>query len=196
MGLLTGGFAFSQSDYTKYEKENMEPFRVAYDFEYPAFPEREDGGSTSNISWTNPDPDGGPEKGEVEYKMDPGVHRLVNLHKEEWRNQGMADGFRVQLFAGSNLGTANKIKSDFNMEFEDHEAYLDWEQPTFRVRVGDFMTRPEAVIFCNELKLKFPGAFVVTDKVNRPELRKPKFDDMIENPDSLPVENRLPDGDY
>lgn len=181
-------------DYTKFENENMQPYRVAYEFDYPPFPEKEEG--TTNIvrDWNPSDTEEGPAKGEVEYKMEPDIYRLVNLHKAEMSEGGLIDGFRVQLFAGSNLGTANKIKSDFNIEYDEQEAYLDWDQPTFRVRVGNFLTRNEARIFCNELKSRFPGAFVVSEMVERPELRKPKFDEMIENPDSL-MENRLPDNE-
>lgn len=190
--LLLGSWLYSQSgDYTQFEKENMESYRVAYDFAYPEFPAKDSSITQPVVTWTPTDPEDETPKGTVAYKMDPGINRLIALHREMIGLESMMDGYRVQLFAGSNLGTANKIKSDFTLEYDDEEAYLDWEQPTFRVRVGDFLTKNEAIVFCNELKSKFPGAFVVKDRVKKPELRR-RFDPMITPGDSLDQKSPLP----
>ena len=188
--LFSGIWLFSQSGaYTNYENENMALFRTVYDFSYPTFPERDSASVSSSAFWTPSDSAINTEKGTVMYQMDPGINQLIYI---DTTYKPPTDGYRIQLFAGSDLGTANKIKSDFTFLY-DQEAYLDWEQPTFRVRVGNFLVKSDAVVFCNKLKRNFPGAFVVKDQVKKPELRRNRLESsLFIQTDSVETDTILP----
>jgi hypothetical protein len=49
-------------------------------------------------------------------------------------------------------------------------AYIIYQQPNFKIRVGDFRTRLEAMKFLKELQLKYATAFIVRDDVKLPSL--------------------------
>ncbi|MDI1335948.1 MAG: hypothetical protein PSU94_07155, partial [Lacunisphaera sp.] len=77
-------------------------------------------------------------------------------------------------YSGSKMEIANETKTDFLGSFRDSgmEVYKDWNPPHFWVRVGDFISRNEAMRQLANVKAVFPDAFVVADKINLPKYKK------------------------
>lgn len=90
-------------------------------------------------------------------------HILINKKKQT------IAGYRVQLFFGSNRTKAYDIRSDFLRIYSQTGAYVIYQQPNFKVRVGDFRTRLEAMKFLKEVQPLFETAFIVKDEVKLPE---------------------------
>ena len=47
-------------------------------------------------------------------------------------------GYRIQIFFGSDRRAANEARTKFLQLYPETEAYLVYQQPNFKVRVGDF----------------------------------------------------------
>lgn len=62
------------------------------------------------------------------------------------------------------------MRSDFLQEYPEMGAYVIYQQPNFKVRVGDFKTRIEAAKFLTEMQTRFAMAFIVPDEVKLPEI--------------------------
>ncbi len=77
-------------------------------------------------------------------------------------------GYRVQIFFGDNREEANAIKSDFLRIHPNMGAYMVYQQPNFKIRVGDFKTRMSAMELLSEVQTRFPMAFIVKDFVKLP----------------------------
>lgn len=152
--------------YSRYENENLAPYRVTIPFEYPVVE-----GFTINMQVRDELPMAG---GDDPIKMDmpAELNEILIRAKEQGANAAL-EGFRVQLYSGGDLEEANKVRADFLELYPGFNAYRLWIQPTFRVRAGDFPTRNEAMMFMNEIRKDFPGAFVVPDRIERPKVRKP-----------------------
>ena len=52
-------------------------------------------------------------------------------------------GYRVQIFLSSNLENAQKIVEEAHGVFSE-QAYLEYDAPYYKVRIGDCLTRREA----------------------------------------------------
>jgi hypothetical protein len=50
------------------------------------------------------------------------------------------------------------------------EVYLIYQQPYFKVRVGDYRTKLEAEAVYRQLLHEFDKLFIVPDKINLPKL--------------------------
>lgn len=75
-------------------------------------------------------------------------------------------GFRVQIFASSTEGNANRIAGDARPSF-DETIYVEHIAPYYKVRVGDFLTRGEADMVKNKAQqIGFRGAFVVETMIS------------------------------
>jgi cell division protein FtsN len=75
-------------------------------------------------------------------------------------------GFRVQVFQSTNIEQANQVKNDISLLLGDEEIYMHYDPPYYKVRVGDFSTRPDATKMVNLLAEKgYKDAWVVPDRV-------------------------------
>jgi len=108
----------------------------------------------------------------VTFTQNEKVKTLLNKYIEEKRLKPVTDGYRVQLHFGNDRDKAREVKAKFLSAYQNISAYESYQQPNFRVRVGDFRTRLEALKFLKEIKAEFPSSFVVTDEIKFPDLGK------------------------
>lgn len=80
-------------------------------------------------------------------------------------------GYRVQVYYGSNRAKANEIRTEFLKNSNGISAYLIYQQPNFKVRLGDFKTRLQAQELLDKSVINYPGAFIVRDEVKLPEIK-------------------------
>jgi hypothetical protein len=75
----------------------------------------------------------------------------------------------VQVFLGDRR-TAEETKRTFLQKYPDTPAYLSWLAPNFRLRVGDLRTRLEAERLLRDMKVIYPGSYIVTDDIEMPRV--------------------------
>lgn len=106
---------------------------------------------------------------EREVKLDS----LVMRHSRANKQKDGSDGFRVQLFSGSGTEArqqANNLRIEFMANNPDIPAYLIYQAPNFKVRVGDCRTELEATRLQRQLAYSYPGGFVSRDLIKFPRL--------------------------
>lgn len=110
-------------------------------------------------------------KGKVEVVKDPRVDTLIARRAELNKAVGadLVNGYRVQIFTGPNRKDAYSIQSKFQEEFPDIRTYVIYNEPNFKVRVGDFKNRMDAEKLQDDLKKWFTGMFIITEKINPPK---------------------------
>lgn len=79
------------------------------------------------------------------------------------------NGFRVQIFTGENRKDAYNAQAKFLEQFPDVKSYIIYNEPNFKVRVGDFRTRLDAEKLQNDLKKLFTGMFIIQEKITPPK---------------------------
>ncbi|MFP4041249.1 MAG: SPOR domain-containing protein, partial [Bacteroidales bacterium] len=62
------------------------------------------------------------------------------------------------------------IRTEFYEQFPDIPIYREYDSPYFKIYVGDFRTKIEAIKSLKKIQKHFPSAFVVPDTINYPEL--------------------------
>ena len=105
------------------------------------------------------------QQGGVTIVHDSGVGKVLRLYKEFATEKRAVSGFRVQLASNSNRNYVMDLKSKFTQEYPEINAYVVYQQPQLKLRVGDFTSRTEATKFMEEVRGSFPNAFIVPDKV-------------------------------
>ncbi len=80
-------------------------------------------------------------------------------------------GYRIQIYFGGNRPKASETKLDFNGRYPDIPAYITYQQPNFKVRIGDYKSRFEAQKFLKEIEGMYPTSFIVPDDVKLPPLK-------------------------
>lgn len=87
---------------------------------------------------------------------------------------GKVRGFRVQIYNGNDRKKANQAKLDFMKANPGVRSYLVYNNPQFRVRVGDFKGRSDAALLQKKLSLTFNPCMIVPDVINYATPRKSK----------------------
>jgi len=74
-------------------------------------------------------------------------------------------GFRVQIFLGPSRSAAYAEQARFQQLFKEIDTYIMYEEPNYRVKVGDFRSRSEAQALMRALSKDF-NVFLFTEQVN------------------------------
>ncbi|WP_310685435.1 SPOR domain-containing protein [Aliifodinibius sp. S!AR15-10] len=87
-------------------------------------------------------------------------------------NRDPFQGFRIQLISTRNVSMADSVAKSFRIWSDTTitgftpETYTTFQQPHYRVHVGDFNNRQRAIEFSQLVKRKYPDAWVVHDRIN------------------------------
>lgn len=100
------------------------------------------------------------QKGQIKIEQDQKINTLLDAYKSLNEN---ADYFRIQVGFGS-FDKAQKIKAEVEIDFPDLPSKIDFDSPTYRVRVGQFKNRLDAERKYNEVRQKYPDAMLLKPK--------------------------------
>lgn len=117
--------------------------------------------------------------GQLNIIQDPALDTLMRryilkYHNLEEKNgyPGM-EGFRIQIYSSSNRNAreeSGKARADFISKFPDIVSYPLFAEPGYyKIRVGDFRTKTEAIKLYQMISKAFPDAYIVPDIINFPD---------------------------
>lgn len=109
----------------------------------------------------------------LDVQQDPRIDTLLNNHIEMNKRKGGTDGFRLEIFFSSGANArpeATKVRTDFLRIFPDVPAYMSFQSPNFKIRIGDCRTKTEALRLKEKIKKNYPNAFIVPDFIQFPKL--------------------------
>ncbi len=103
------------------------------------------------------------------------IKMLLDAHYLLMQNQQGITGFRVQIFMDSGSQArlrTQRARADFERKYPDNKAYITYDEPNFKLRVGDFRTRLEARRFMEQISEDYPpeSVYIVIDTINFPDL--------------------------
>ncbi len=81
-------------------------------------------------------------------------------------------GFRIQVINTNDRKAAIDAKTRVYQLYPELKAYIQYQSPYFRLKVGNFKTRQEAEEYLSSMSGDFPGnIFIVRDVIEvRPEI--------------------------
>ncbi len=105
------------------------------------------------------------QMGKIDIEVDPAISALIHRHVESNVSIRKVDGFRVQIKSSSDRDEVMKTKADLLKSYPNIKTYLSYQQPYFKLRIGDFTSQAEAYKAMKEVNDQFKGIFVVPDQV-------------------------------
>jgi hypothetical protein len=113
-----------------------------------------------------------PEQGTVKISQENAIRNLVNLHIQQQGRLNGIRGYRIAIYRGSGQ-EANKqsdqVRALFISRHEEVKSYKKFELPFFKVYVGDFRTKSEALRFLKKIEPEYPDAFIREDIISFPD---------------------------
>jgi hypothetical protein len=102
--------------------------------------------------------------------MDSSIDEVIAQYIQFNNSSQGVEGFRVQIYndSGNNARSRSmELKEAFESAFPDIPAHVQYQQPNFKVRVGDCRTKLEARRIQKEISNKYPDAFIVKDWIKK-----------------------------
>jgi len=114
------------------------------------------------------------------------VNTILSKHIEANKKQTY-EGYRIQIFFESGANSKDKAittkasfdslmvikKRDetFAKKFPDTRSYIIYQEPNFKIRVGNFKNSYEAMGLLNEIINVYPNSFIIKDEIELPILK-------------------------
>ena len=100
------------------------------------------------------------QQGQVNIQQDDKIADLLDIYKSSNESH---EYFRIQVGFGS-YSKAQSIKENVDIDFPGLSSKIDFDSPTYRVRVGRFKTKLEAERKFKEVRIKYPDAMLLKPK--------------------------------
>lgn len=110
--------------------------------------------------------------GIIVLQQDKQVDNLLSKHARINKSDNKIQGWRIQIYNSSGKEArdeANEYRNKFLSKYPNLRAYLVYQPPYFKIRVGDYLTKPDAFRLYKEILTEFPVSYLVPDKINFPQ---------------------------
>ena len=100
------------------------------------------------------------------------VHNAVEARFQENRGK-LFQGYRIRIFFdnGQNArGASAGALGRFKALYPGVSAYLSFTNPYFKVTVGDYRSKSEAMAALTDIKRQFPAAFIIKETFKYPSM--------------------------
>ena len=80
-------------------------------------------------------------------------------------------GYRIRVFYDNSPQARTRsesIENTLQAQYPEHKVYRSFESPNYKVTVGDFRSKDEALGIYNALKGTYPTAYIIKETINYP----------------------------
>ena len=111
--------------------------------------------------------------GKVTIIQSTDITKLLDKHLYEAGKSDGIIGYRIRIYSNSGKEAFEKgpvVQANFSNKYKDVKSYYKFSSPFYRLYVGDFRTRSEALKFLKKIERDYPDAFIVRTKISYPDL--------------------------
>ena len=101
-----------------------------------------------------------------------GIDALVGKYEQILKAKNGVDGWRVQLKFKAKEAEILQLKLKFIRLYPNIPVLLEYEEPYYRIRVGNCRTKLEAIKIKHQISKHFPNAYPVPEIINFSQLKK------------------------
>ena len=115
----------------------------------------------------------------ISANQDERLDKMLDWHIEKNRKMDGMEGFRVEIFFSADFDALDQAKNQkvkFLSKYPEHAVHIKYDAPNFKVRIGDFRTKNEALKLLKDIDRSYPMAFIVPDKIKFPLLKKISYE--------------------
>lgn len=109
--------------------------------------------------------------------VDRSLARLMQKGYEKAKGEPYFSGFTVLVYSGVDRNEAFKNRDDLALAFPELSPEIQYEQPRYLVKVGQYGYKIEAQRAFSILKAQFPMARIIQDRFLRKEYTSPNATD-------------------
>lgn len=134
--------------------------------------------------------------GKVTIQCDSTVTNLFKWRIKLNEKKSSFVGYRIQILSvnsyGSDVEELKKTRDSFEETFQNIPAYLQYTDPDFKIRVGNYHSRLESIPDLQRIRKLYPASYPVKTEITLEELKRIPMQDIPQEEDQESKEkNRL-----
>jgi hypothetical protein len=100
-------------------------------------------------------------------RIDMLVKKQIQINELTTRDaRRFVQGYRILVISTNDRNKATNAKTKIYQEFPELKAYLMWQSPYMKLKVGDFKSRDEAEPYLSAIQRFFPtGVYIISDVI-------------------------------
>jgi hypothetical protein len=100
-------------------------------------------------------------------RIDQLIKKQIEINEVTTRDaRRYVQGFRILVMNTNDRNKAMNAKTKIYQEFPELKAYLMWQQPFYKLKVGDFKDRKDAEVYLTDIQRIFTtGVYIVRDVI-------------------------------
>lgn len=108
-------------------------------------------------------------QGILTFHEDPVIIQMMDVYTQTNKSRKTVEGWRIQLLATPDRQNLDRSMQTF--QFRYPTLYADWvhHNPYYKIRVGAFSSKLDALRLYYLLKPDYPGAYLVADNQIKPQ---------------------------
>lgn len=114
-------------------------------------------------------------KGNLLVKQDTRINNLLALYKNNKTKTSGFTGYRIQIYSESSIDTsvedAQRFKVNFMYRYSNLKVYLNYYDPEFKIRVGNYHDKVEAEYDLQRIKKSYPNSYTVKCFISFKEIK-------------------------
>ena len=106
--------------------------------------------------------------GNITMTIDSLIVENYNKHLIQNRKNIGVEGYRIRIFSDNGHGaleSQKRVKANFLSLYPEIPTYNKYEGSYYKIYIGDFRTKRDALKTLDAIRRNFPDAFIVEDKI-------------------------------
>jgi hypothetical protein len=108
--------------------------------------------------------------------VDAQLNEVQRKFAEKNKSEPYYNGYTVLVFSGIDRNGAFKTQDDLRLYYPDLSAEMQYEQPRYLIKLGQYTYKIEAQKVFSLIKAQFPTARIIQDRFQRKEYSPPTSD--------------------
>lgn len=100
----------------------------------------------------------------IQINEDPAITRLMDHYLKVNKSITHVSGWRVTIMTTNDRRQVEEAKANFQKNF-NYKSKWEYKEPYYHLKAGAFLSRNEAAWALEQIKKKFPSAFLSADKI-------------------------------
>jgi hypothetical protein len=97
---------------------------------------------------------------QISVEQDPKIETLFLEKIKSNNTNNLNDRYKIQIFSGDN-SNSRKVLNDFKSKYKQIDATITFQTPNYKVLVGSFFNRIDAIRCLDLIKNEYPNSFII-----------------------------------
>ena len=100
-------------------------------------------------------------------EVEPGIQKVVDWYRDINRENKIIEGWTIQIISTRDRREMEQERDKFIYKYPEYRVRQSFEEPFYRLKVGSFISKLEALALRQQLQKQYRSAVLVKEEINK-----------------------------